>query len=300
MWLDGLAHAQQRLPEGLPLLYIADAGADEFDLFAAPRREGVHLLVRSTNDRRVDHPARLLHAALADTPVAGELQVEVSRGGNRTEGRQATLSMKYEHLTVLASAHSVEPLATQVELYAVLAEEVAPPTGVKPIRWLLLTTQPTTSFEDACQRTRQYAQRWLIERYFYTLKSGCRVEELQLASAEQLTRAASLFCVVAWRLLWLMHESRRDPHQSCEPHVVPHEWRALYAYHYPTMKMPEKPPTLREAIRLIARLGGFLGRKGDGEPGVKVIWQGFAELEKLARLYRSITMNPALCGFKDF
>lgn len=295
LWLDGFLHAQERLPEGLPFVYVADAEADIFDLFAVPRREGAHLLVRSTHERRVDHPAKHLKAALREEPPSGTYEVSLARGGNRRAERQATLTIRFLPVRLLAPLHAVQALAEMVEVYAILAEEEHPPANEAPIQWTLFTTQPTTTFEEARRRTEQYAQRWLIERYFFTLKSGCRVEELQLCSAERLIRAAALFSVVAWRLLWLMHESRLSPHQPCTALLASYEWKALYAFHYPTMKMPDKAPTLREAIRLTARLGGFLARRGDGEPGVQSIWLGFAELTRLARLYRSIANNPALC-----
>lgn len=295
MWLDGLARAQERLPEGVPFVYIADGEADMFDLFAAPRRAGVELLVRAGHQHRVDHPARLLEDAVRGAKPCGTFEVRLGRGGNRQEERTAKLTVRFEQLWMLVPNHNKAPLANRAETYVVLAEEEHPPKGVKPVHWLLMTTLPVKNFADARHRTEQYAGRWLIERYFYTLKSGCKVEELQLATAEQLIRAAALFSVVAWRLLWLMHESRRDPHRDCSDLIAEHEWKALYAYHNPTMKMPTKPPTLREAIRLIAKLGGFLARKGDGEPGVKTIWLGFAELYRIARLYRSIATNPALC-----
>lgn len=294
-WLDGLAHAQQQLPDDLPFVYVADSEADLFDLFAAPRREGAHLLVRTGHQHRVEHPEHLLEAAVRSTEPSGSFVVLVGRGGNRKGERKATLTVRFKRLWLLAPEHGNDRRARKVEFYAVLAEEESPPNGERAVHWLLMTTLPVTSFDEARQRTEQYAKRWLIERFFYTLKSGCKVEELQLASADQLIRAASLFSIVAWRLLWLMHESRKDPHQPCTAFISEHEWKALYAFHYPTMKLPPKPPTLREAIRLIARLGGFLARKGDGEPGIKTIWLGFAELERLARLYRSIATNPRLC-----
>lgn len=294
-WLDGLAHAQERLPEGLPFLYVADAEADLFDLLAAPRREGVHLLVRSCHKHIVDHPAHLVEAAVRSVEPCGTLTVEVGRGGNRREPRSAVLTLRFERLWILAPKNNVAPLAKKAEVYVVLAEEEHPPENVEPIQWLLLTTLPVTSFEEAKHRISEYARRWLIERYFFTLKSGCRVENLQLATAEQLIRATSLFCVVAWRVLWMMHASRIEPHTPCTELMSDYEWKALYAYHYPTMKLPKKPPTLREALHLTARLGGYLARRCDREPGIKTVWLGLAELERLARLYRSIAQNPALC-----
>lgn len=296
MWLDGLAHAQKRLPEGLPFVYVADAEADIFDLFAAPRREGVHLLVRARGGkRRVEHPSVWLEDAVRSVEPCGRFTIQVGRGGNRREARLANLVIRFARLTALAPAGSVAPLAESVDLYVVLAEEEGTPDGEQPIHWLLITTLPVTSFEEARRRTEQYARRWLIERYHYTLKSGCRVEDLQLSTAGQLIRAVSLMAVVAWRITWLMHEARLHPHEPCTSILSDYEWKALYAYHYPTLPMSAKPPTLREAVRLIARIGGFLARKGDGEPGVKTIWLGFAELERLAHLYRSLANNPGLC-----
>lgn len=298
-WLDALTNAQECLPESVPFLLIADAGADVFDLFAVPRREDAHLLVRACQNRRVDHPARLLDAAIRSAEPCGRFGVVLGRGNGRKE-RTAMLTLRYERLHLLAPKNALAPLARQAEVYAVLAEEEDPPRGEEAVRWLLLTTLPVTSFDEARKRTEQYAQRWLIERYFYTLKSGCRLEELQLGTASQLIRAAALLSVVAWRLMWLMHESRRNPHTPCTGLFAEHEWKALYAVHYPNLPLPKKPPTLREAIRLTAKLGGFLARKGDGEPGVKTIWLGIAELNRLAKMYRSIAQNPALCQPADF
>jgi hypothetical protein len=299
LWLDSFISAQKRLPDDLPFLFIADAEADIFDLFALPRRQDAHLLVRASQDRRVEHPAHLLNDAIRSVKSSGQVEINLGRGNGRKE-RTAMLTIRFERLVVCAPAKALAPLSKSTEIYVVLAEEEHPPEGQTPVCWLLLTTLPIASFKDAKLCTKQYAQRWLIERFFYTLKSGCRIEDLQLGTAIQLIRAASLMSVVAWRLMWLMHESRLDPHAPCTGLFGNFEWKALYAFHYPTLPIPKKPPTLREAVRLTARLGGFLARKGDGEPGIKTIWLGMAVLYRLAQLYRSIAMNPSLGEFLDF
>lgn len=300
VWLDSLQRAQERLPEDLPFLYTADAEADIFDLLCEPRRDNVHLLVRcSQQTRRVDHPAGQLGKAIRSEPSGGTFEVTLGRGNGRKE-RTATLTLRWTQLTVLAPMSAVAPAAPQATLWVVLAEEESAPEGAEPVSWLLLTTLPTEDFESARRRTEAYARRWLVERFFYTLKEGCRAEELQLGTAERLERALSLKCVVAWRLLWLSQEARRDPHASCEGILAEHEWRALYAFHYPELPEAKKPPTLREAIRLIAKLGGFLGRKQDGEPGVKTIWLGFAVLQRLSTMYRSLAKRYANYDAPDF
>lgn len=299
-WLDSLRIAQERLPEGLPILYTADAEADIFDLFCAPRREGVHLLVRcSQPTRRVVHPEGQLGKAIRSVTPGGTFDVVLGRGNGRKE-RKATLTLRWCQLEVLAPKNAVAPLADKVTIWVVLAEEENPPEGQERVCWLLLTTLPTEDFESAQRRTEAYARRWLVERFFYTLKEGCGAERLQLGTAERLERALSLMCVVAWRILWLTLEARHDPHGSCEAVLAEHEWRALYQFHYPDLPEAKKPPTLREAIRLIAKLGGFLGRRGDGEPGVKTIWRGFAFLNRLATMYRSLAQKHQPGRFSYF
>src|SRR5262249_56127046 len=102
----------------------------------------------------------------------------------------------------------------------------------------------------------------------------CRIERLQLETAERLQRALATYAVVAWRLLWLTYEARRHPEASCEAVLPREQWQGLHQVVHKTAEIPASPPSLREAVRQIARLGGFLARKGDGEPGGKTILRG--------------------------
>ena len=127
-----------------------------------------------------------------------------------------------------------------------------------------------------------YKCRWNIENYHKVLKSGCRIESTRLGTADRLKRFLALMGVVAWRLYWLTHVNRQNPEDTCETVLEEHEWKALYAKINRTAVSPAKPPTVREAVRWIAKLGGFLGRKGDGEPGITVIWRGWQRLQDIA------------------
>jgi hypothetical protein len=135
------------------------------------------------------------------------------------------------------------------------------------------------SFSDAGEVVAYYRLRWLIERYHYVLKSGCGLEKLQLETGVGLERALAAYGVVAWRLLWLTYEARKRPDECCTVVFTEHEWQALYCAVHRTTKLPAEPPTLHEAVRLVARLGGFLARTSDGEPGVTTIWRGLIRLE---------------------
>jgi hypothetical protein len=131
----------------------------------------------------------------------------------------------------------------------------------------------------------------LIERYHYVLKSGCQLEELQLASGTQLERALATYSIVAWRLLWLTYEARVRPEQPCTVALDDDEWQALAAAHTKRVVPRATPPSLREAVRWLGQLGGFLARKGDGEPGVKTLWQGMQRLHDLTTMWR-LTRPP--------
>ena len=171
---------------------------------------------------------------------------------------------------------------------------MAPPDEATALRWLLLTSLPVVDFGSACDALRYYAYRWLIERYHFVLKSGCRLERLQLETASRLDVALALYNIVAWRLLWLTYLAREQPERSCEPMLQTYEWQALYATIHQTPHVPDPPPSLRQAVRWIAQLGGFLGRKGDGEPGVQTLWRGLQRLHDIAATWR--LLHPPTCG----
>ena len=162
--------------------------------------------------------------------------------------------------------------------YVVLAKETNAPDGVDALEWMLLTNVPVESFEQARERIDWYKLRWHIENFHKVLKSGCNIELCRLESAERLERYITLFSIIAWRLYWMTHVNRASPDKSCSEVLADHEWKALYCKIKKTRSLPTKPPTTREAIRWIAQLGGFLGRKGDGEPGITTTWRGWQRL----------------------
>ena len=284
-WLTGLQATFDAVPAERAIITVADREADFYDLFAAPRRPGLDLLIRARERRRVRHELKLLGPALRAQPVAGTLTVTVPRKPGQPE-REARLTIRFGNFVIKPpSTHPQRRQCADLPLQAILAEEEAPPAGCKAITWLLLTTLPIDTLAQAVQAVRWYSLRWLIERYHYTLKSGCRVEELQLEKAERLYRALATYGLVAWRLLWLTYEARQRPAASCEEVLSEAQWQVLFAQVQPDQPMPSAAPTLAEAVRWIAQLGGFLARRGDGAPGVKTLWRGWRRLEDLVQGY---------------
>jgi hypothetical protein len=245
------------------------------------------LLIRAAYNRRVeaDEQTGKLWDLLEQSPVQGTMSVHLEHQPGQ-KARDVTLSLRWKRLSILPpppkKLHAVyEP----IPLWAILVTEERPPEGQDPLCWLLLTTLPVETFMQAEQCVRWYRCRWLIERYHFVRKCGCRLEDLQLETAARFERALATYCVVAWRLLWLTAQAHQTPDACCEAVFQPHEWQALYAFTQQTMLLPATPPTLQQAVRWVAQLGGFLGRTSDGDPGVQTIWRGLRRLDDLAAMW---------------
>lgn len=290
-WLDSLKITEKRILSDTKIITVADSEADIFDLFTQERRENSHLLIRGTHNRKVDHTAQYLHQAINQIPASGTIEVEVKRNSERP-ARKAKLTIRKTCITVQVPLHHIARKQLKpVELQVILASEENPPTGVKPISWLLLTTMQIDDFDSAVQCVKWYTYRWLIERYHYVLKSGCGIEKLQLETAKRINMALATYSIVAWRLLWLTYEARLNPDVPCNSVLETHEWQSLCATINKNPIPPPEPPSLREAVRMIAKLGGFLCRKADGEPGVKTIWRGLRRLHDIAQTWKLIGFN---------
>jgi Transposase Tn5 dimerisation domain len=154
--------------------------------------------------------------------------------------------------------------------------EVNPPKDVEPIRWILLTSLPVTTFEEAWTVIGYYEMRWIVEEYHKALKTGCRTESRQLKTAGRLEAFVGLTSVLAVRLLQLKSIARTNPDTPAK-RVVPAAWLKM-------LKLARKnlnrvhDLTVGQFYREVAKLGGFLGRKSDGEPGWITIWRGWEKL----------------------
>lgn len=281
-WLDGLTATAERFAQHPHVVLMGDRESDLFDLFAASRPANVDLLVRVCREkRRVEHPTQYLDKALESEPVRGHVQINVPARAHRP-ARKATLAVRWLSLEVRAPCHG--PKRPSIRLTFILVEELNPPQGEPPVRWLLATTLAVESLEDALRYVQWYAYRWTIERFHFVLKSGCKIEARQLETVARMERAIPVFSMVAWRLLWLTLQARETPDVPCTMILEEFEWKPLWiTVHARTRRLPPAPPTLREAVRMIAQLGGFLGRKHDGEPGPQTLWRGLRRLHDLSR-----------------
>lgn len=269
---------------------VGDREADVFDLFASARPEGVDLLVRASWNRCVTAPERYVWDTVLAQAVSKQLVLKVPRRGPQP-GREANLALRFCPLTLCPPRHRKSEGLPEVALWAVQVREIDPPDKVKPIEWLLLSTVAVDTVDDAVERVAWYACRWGIEVWHRILKSGCRIEQRQLATSERLQRCLSLYSVIAWRVFYATMLVRVVPGMSCEVLLEIEEWQALYCAIHECPVPPESPPTLDEAVRWIAQLGGFVGRRRRDQPGTETLWRGFQHLSDLTRMY--CIMRPA-------
>ena len=281
-WLHSLQAVEQlqaELPD-VQIISVGDREADIYDLFKHAAGMKADLLVRASSNRRLECEEECLWEHVEAQPVAQELEMRIPVKKSK-KWRTATLELRFAQVAIRPPRyrHSTEE---PVLLSAVYVNEPHPPEGVVPLSWMLLTTLPVSSAEDALIIADYYSVRWVIEVFHRILKSGCRIEERQLQTADGLRTCLALDSLVAWRIQFLTALGREVPNLPCDVVFEDYEWKALYCFVHRTTHPPERPPTLNEAIKLVARVGGFLARKGDGAPGPMVLWRGLQELATIS------------------
>ena len=286
-WLKSFkaaAEMQKRCPETV-MVSVGDREADIYELFtlALSDRQGPKLLIRAEHNRLLADGQGHVWDYVAGLPPGGTQEVHVPRK-KRQKARQATLEVRFAQIH-LKPPPGKEHLG-ELSIWAVLAEEKDTPEGIEPLKWMLLTTCAVNTFEEAIEKLRWYCHRWGIEIYHRTLKSGCRIEQRQLGSADRIEACLAIDMVVAWRIYHLTKLGRKTPDVPCTVFFEDAEWKALVAYKTQNPIPPEQPPTLREATRMVASLGGFLGRKCDGEPGTITLWLGLQRLDDITATWK--------------
>jgi len=285
-WLKSYRAAaalQARCPRST-VVSVGDREADLYELFqeAAVDPKGPKLLVRAMHDRALKNEQHRLWQTMQSQPAAGIQVLNVPRQGNRV-ARDAHLAIRYAAVSLEAPTGQQGPA---IPVWAVLAQEQDTPPGVKALEWMLLTTMPVTALEQAILRLTWYARRWGIEVWHRTLKSGCRIEKRQLGDSERIEACLAIDLVVAWRIYYLTKLGREVPQAPCTVYFDEAQWKGLMVFTTENHVAPEQPPSLREAIHRVASLGGFLGRKSDGEPGTQSLWLGLQRLDDISATWR--------------
>jgi hypothetical protein len=299
-WLRGYRQAcavAAEVPQ-TRIISVADAESDIYECFqdvpaASPR---AHWIIRACQGRSLPQPSTTapgfvkLWETAAAAAVLGQIDLRVPRSG-RGPARAARLTLRATRVA-LKPPQRTGPKPAPVSVTAVLAREERPPEGVEPIEWLLLTSLAVESLAAACVVVEYYTCRWQIEVFFRVYKSGCRVEQIQLETQSRLQPCLALYLIVAWRVLWLTRLGRTCPELPCDAVFAAEEWRSVWTI-VRREPVPAAAPPLSEMIGLVARLGGYLGRRRDGPPGPQVLWIGLQRMKDLALAWHAFGPRPA-------
>lgn len=202
----------------------------------------------------------------------GKYSVNVPKR-NGEPGRDASVDVMVAEVQLAGRGKTRQPLF----LHAVYLKEMNPPVGSKSIEWMLLTDLPAEDFIQARVIIEWYRCRWEIETYFRVMKGSCEIENNRFRSEPRMLNCIAVYMIISWRLHSITMLARRIPERPCTDAFSDREWTILWRMRTKTLP-PKVVPSLKEATHMLAGLGGFLGRKGDGEPGVKTIWQGYDKL----------------------
>ncbi|MDA2931468.1 IS4 family transposase, partial [Acidobacteria bacterium AH-259-O06] len=269
-WIEGLRDLMDLAPQ-MPqtrLINVCDREADFFELFDEQRRNpSVDLLVRAHHSRKLMGEDLTLFESVREAPVQTQVRIQVARQSARPKlskrkarpkrpRRRADLSVRYERMQIRPPKYHKDK--DPIEIWVIHAREESPSAGAEAIEWFLLSTVDIASPEDAVQCLRWYCLRWRIEDWHRVLKSGCRIEEIGHQSAERICRAIAINLVIAWRIMLMTLLGREAPELPAEVLFSDLELQVLRAY--AKKKRLKRLSTVGEAVRLVARIGGYLGR----------------------------------------
>lgn len=272
-------------PEGSTWIHVFDRGGDNFEAMCHIRLTGCEWVIRASKlNRKVttqDKCKISLKDAIKDAKLLGSYELNLrSRPG--VAARTAKIEVSAMSVSFERPVHSSKWVKQcgikQLESSVVVVQEVDAPPGVTPICWVLLASSPVKTFADAWQVIEDYENRWLVEEYHKVLKTGCSIEVHALRKAERLEPLIALISVIGIRLFQLKLIGRNQPDAKAATHV-PTSWLRCLKLARPKTKLTDM--TVYTFFREVAKLGGFIGRASDGEPGWQTVWRGYRKLQSL-------------------
>lgn len=283
-WLEGLWLADEiaKLASETKVISVADREGDIYELYTElSKLEGkkAHYLVRVSHNRNLEdekNDENKIWNNVSQAAPLGKIKIQAPRNATR-KSREVILTLRTSRVT-LSAPYRIHEKLSPVEMSVILAEEETPSKEEKPIQWLLLTDLEVNTLEEATEKLNWYVTRWTIEVYFRILKTGCRIEELQLEDFKRLQVCLSLYMIVAWRIQMLIKLGKEFPDLPCNILFDECEWKSAYIVHF-KKKPPKKVPSLEEMCRIVAMFGGFIGRKSDGFPGAQTLWIGLQRVK---------------------
>ncbi len=284
-WIETMEICKKRLDPVTKTINVCDRECDIFEFMSESLAIDSSFIIRAKSDRKVteieeDEDIFLLSDSFsASSPIATK-SISICSNGKR-ESRNVQISIYAKRICLRApervAGEKLKPIEVTV-LHAV--EETKDATKEDHISWLLLSDIEASDADSALKIVEWYSYRWRIEEFHKTLKSGYKIEESCLSEGNRLIKLISIKSIAAYRICLLTYLARENPDHSAEVALTPMEWKCAFAkMNFDKKKLPKKPPSIKEAIELIARLGGYTGTKKQN-PGMVTIWRGWQALNE--------------------
>jgi hypothetical protein len=286
LWLRGI-EASGRPPEACRWVDVGDRGADIYEAMVASQAQGHDFLFRLTQNRDVWlTPERGSFKKLRDfargLASQGCDMVDIPGRGGRA-ARETHVELAAARVWIPAPSGTRQRFAQPVvAAWVVRVWEANPPPGVEGLEWILITSVPTATIEEIRTRRDWYGCRWLIEVFHDIEKNGCSEEDRRFETAERMEACLAILSLAAVRIFQLRTALTSQPDEPAKQVASHEEIQVLRRF----VKHKSGTFTVRDFVRGVASLGGFLGRKSDGDPGVKTLWRGYQRLQDLLLGYQ--------------
>lgn len=278
-WIAGMSKADELLKNVGLRIHIGDRESDFYELLSARRPVGSELLIRATHERKTLLGNNMWEEIERQDPIA---YFELPVCKVTTEGERL-ITMKVQCAPILLSPPQDKPKLPAILVYGIMITETKPTEN--KLQWRLITSLPVLDAHQALRCVRWYSYRWRVERFHYILKSGCRLEDLQLRNVNALKKAIIVYSLCAFKIMELLYLARKIPNAPCTPYIAAKEWQVLNHMITKSPIKDHRAPTLSRCIFMIAKLGGYIGRKNDGPPGIKNLWRGLQQLNTILKAF---------------
>lgn len=290
-WLTGYRLACElaaKCPQ-TQIVSIADREADIYDIFVEAQQQTgsrAEYIIRAKEDRctlqrDLDSGGKTyvkVRDEVSHSKLLGTRTLELSETPQRA-ARQACLEIRA--ITVEVKPPHARSHLPSVTHNVVLVTEIGGPGDETDVSWLLLTTLPINTLDEVLRVIDDYVARWTVEIYFRTLKTGCRVEEIQLETNHRLKNCLAFYKIIAWRILYLTSLNRTCPKLPCTAVFADSEWKSVWRV-VKKKPLPKKPPVLSDFLRLLTQLGGYNNRATELPPGPQPLWIGLRRMTDFA------------------
>jgi hypothetical protein len=277
----------ERMGQAERIIFVFDREGDIYEVLQETQQRGARYVIRAAMNRRLKTAGEHLFDEVRQATERGRTRVPIPARGGRP-AREAEVSVRTGNYWIEAPARLRG--AAPVEVNAVWVNEETPPKGAEGLQWVLLTSEPVETLAEAMEVVEHYRGRWTIEEWHKALKTGCRIEGRELETWDRLEVMLGILSVLAWRLVAL-RDLARNKTACLDPEMMTPSEQAILQRLDGSLS---QEATSQDYLRAIAKLGGFLGRRRDGDPGWITLWRGLTRLRDMELGYRAATGET--CG----